>query len=104
MLENMLETGLNAALFKNEKIADQALFFLPSATALASGDRICLNYRSAKWPKCWMDVLCVTGGSCCSEELAGNKQNKKGGKNEEVQGQLLLIVIGNLDINSGQNI
>lgn len=26
MLENMLETGVNAALFENEKIADQALF------------------------------------------------------------------------------
>lgn len=46
MLENMLETGVNAALFKNEKIADQALF-PSSTTALALGDRICLNSRTA---------------------------------------------------------
>lgn len=45
MLENMLETGVNSTLVKNEKIADQALF-PPSATALALGNRICLNSRT----------------------------------------------------------
>ena len=75
----MLEIGLNAALFKNEKNCRPSPFFFffpPSAIVLALGDRIYLNYRSA-----WMEVLCVTGGSHCSEELAGNKQNKKNGKN-----------------------
>lgn len=46
MLENMLQTGVNAALFKNEKIAHQALF-PPSAAGLTLGDRICHNSRTA---------------------------------------------------------
>ena len=44
MLENMLQMGVNDALFKNEKLADRSFPFVSSATALALGDRICLNY------------------------------------------------------------
>lgn len=40
----MLEAGVNDALLKNEKLADRSFPFVSSATALALGDRICLNY------------------------------------------------------------
>lgn len=63
----MLDTGVNAALFENEKTTAQALFCFPSATTLSLGHGICLNSRSACWPERWMEVLCITGGCRCSE-------------------------------------
>lgn len=47
--------------------------------------------------------MCAIGRHC-SEEPAGSKPTKMVGRNKEVQGQLLLSVIGNLEVDSGQNI
>lgn len=41
---------------------------------------------------------------CCTVGLAGNKQNRKDGKNKQDRGELLLIAVGNLVAASGLNV
>lgn len=84
---------MNAALFKKEKTADQALSpHLP---------QLLLRRQDVSQVQQCLVAQVLAGCCLCNRRqlLAGIKQNKKDGKNEEVQGQLLLIVIGNMDIN-----
>lgn len=55
MLENTLQTGVNATLFKNEKIADQALF-PPPQLQLLLWESGYVTIPGLQPLKCWTEV------------------------------------------------
>lgn len=105
MLENLLETGVNAALFKNEKIADQALSLLPSPAVALAWESGYISIPELQPLNGWrfpVEQEAVTALKSLQATTTTTTTKKNDGKNEEAQ--LLLLVIGNRDVNSHLNI
>lgn len=87
---------MDAALFKNETL--KSLSPLRSSSHFGRWES---QFPEHSWRP---QVLHVCDRQALLRRACRQQTNQKVGKNKEVQGQLLLSVIGNLEVDSGQNI